>query len=114
MPTRYIRTFGFKDSLTDDQVLDQWKFLLDEVVPALKKVSGVRAVNLFSGAGALRADLTITIDMDDAGVYERALADASLRGLLGRMYGAWDLRTAGQQFRREITPQLIQALSGTG
>ena len=111
MATRYIRTFSFKDSLSDAQIWEEWKYIFDQVVPALKKVSGVRDCKIYAGAGALRASLTVTIDMDDAGVYERALADPAVRSLLGRMYGAWDLKTATQAFRREVTPQLIQALS---
>jgi hypothetical protein len=52
--------------------------------------------------------------MDDAGVYERGLVDPELRKLLGRFYGAIDLKTAGQSFRREVTAELIRALSSTG
>jgi hypothetical protein len=114
MATRYIRNFSFKDSLTDAEVLEELKFFLEQVAPAIAKVPGVRAVNLFSGAGALRADLTISLDMDNAGVYESALVSAELRGMLGRMYGAWDMKSSSQTFRREVTPQLIQALSGAG
>ena len=112
MPTRYFRRFNFRDSLTDAQVLDEWKFIMDQVLPAARKVQGVRAINLYSRAGALRADLSVTIDMDDAVVYERLLMSAELRGMLGRMYGAWDMKSSTQVCRREVTPQLIQALSG--
>lgn len=114
MATLYTRTFNFKDSLSDKEVLDEWKFLMEEVVPAVEKVEGVRSIKLYSGAGALRADITVLIEMDDAAGYERLLLDAEVRKLLGRVYTAWDLKTAGQSFRREITPQLIQALSSSG
>jgi len=40
--------------------------------------------------------------MEDASVYERAMVDPVLRKLLGRFYGAIDLKTAGQSFRREV------------
>ena len=50
----------------------------------------------------------------DASVYERAVVDPVLRKLLGRFYGAIDLKTAGQSFRREVTAELIRALSSTG
>jgi len=53
-------------------------------------------------------------DMEDASVYERAVVDPVLRKLLGRFYGAIDLKTAGQSFRREVTAELIRALSSTG
>ncbi len=31
-----------------------------------------------------------------------------------RVYGAWDLKTASQYFVREVTPELIRALSSPG
>jgi hypothetical protein len=86
---------------------------MDEVVPAIQKVSGVRSAKLYSGAGALRADITAQFEMDDAAAYERLLYDAQVRKLLGRAYGAWDLKTSTQSFRREVTPELIRALSST-
>lgn len=52
-------------------------------------------------------------EMDDAGVYERILADPSLRPLIAKTYAAWDMPTAGQMFVREVTPELIRALSET-
>jgi hypothetical protein len=113
MPTLYTRTFNLKDSLSDTEVLDQWRFLMEEIVPACQRVRGTRSVKVYSGAGALRADITVLWDMDDASVYERAMVDPVLRKLLGRFYGAIDLKTAGQSFRREVTPELIRALSST-
>lgn len=114
MPTLYTRTFHLKDSLSDAEVLDQWRFLMEKVVPAVQQVRGTRSVKVYSGAGALRADITLLWDMEDASVYERALVDPELRKLLGRFYGAIDLKTAGQSFRREVTAELIRALSSTG
>jgi len=114
MATTYVRNFSFKDSLSDSEALAELSFLMEEVVPAIAKVNGVRGVKVFSGAGALRAHLTATIEMDDAGVYERLLMDATVRRLLGRTYGAWDLKNSSQAFYREITPELIKALSSTG
>ena len=113
MATMYVRRFNFKDSLSDAQVIEELKWLLNEAVPAVQRVPGIKSCRLFSGAGALRADLTVTIEMDDGGVYERLLTDPGVRLLLGRLYGSWDLKTATQVFRREITPQLIGALSST-
>jgi hypothetical protein len=114
MATLYTRTFNFKESLSDEQVLKEWQFVLEEVTPALQHVSGIRSVKSYSGAGALRADLSVLAEMEDASAYERLLLDASVRKLLGRLYGAWDLKTAGQSFRREVTPELIRALSSAG
>ena len=114
MTTLYTRTFNFKDALSDEQVLAEWRFALDELLPAIQHVSGVRSAKFYSGAGALRADLIALIEMDDAGVYERLLAEPTVRTLLGRMYGNWDLTTAGQSFRRELTPEFIRMLSSTG
>lgn len=113
MATLYTRTFNLKDSLSDGEVVEYWQFLMEDVVPALQQVSGTRSVRFYSGAGALRADLTILWEMDDAGVYERALHDANVRTLIARVYDAWDLNTAGQSFRREVTPELVSALSST-
>jgi hypothetical protein len=114
MATLYTRTFNFKDSLSDEEILAEWRFLMTEVLPAVQQAPGVRSVKFFSGAGGLRADLSAQFELEDAGVYERLLLDAKVRTLLGRVYGAWDLKSAGQSFRREVTPELIKALSSTG
>ncbi len=53
-------------------------------------------------------------EMDDASVYEKALHNADLREMVTRMYDDWDLKTAGQSFRREVTAELIQAIGGKG
>ncbi len=113
MTTLYTRTLNFKDSLSDGEVLEQWRYIMDEVIPAIRNVSGTQSVKIYSGAGALRADITLHWEMDDASVYERALLDPELRKHFGKVYAAWDLKTAGQSFRREVTPELIKALSST-
>ena len=114
MGTLYVRSINIKDSLSDGQVLEEWKFWMDEILPAIERVDGVRSVKFYSGAGALRAQLRVAIDMDDAAVYERMLLDSNVRQLLGRAYSAWDLNTSTQTFLREVTPELIAALSSTG
>ena len=114
MATTYVRRFNLKDSLSDAEVIAYWRFLTDEFLPLIQKAKGVNAVKYYSGAGALRADLRIVIDMDHAGVYESLLVEAELRQRLGRFYGAIDLSTSSQTFFREVTPELIQALSSTG
>ena len=86
---------------------------MDEVIPAIRNVSGTQSVKVYSGAGALRADITLLWEMDDASGYERALVDSEVRKHFGKVYGAWDLKTAGQSFRREVTSELIKALSST-
>jgi hypothetical protein len=110
----YVRRFHLKDSLSDAEVLDTWTFMMEEMVPALQNVVGVHSAKIYLGAGALRADLRLVIEMDDAGVYERCLADPQVRTLLGRGYGAIDLTTSTQTFIREVTPELVRALSSTG
>ena len=114
MTTLYVRRFSFKDSISDSEVLDHWKFLVDEALPAIEKVDGIRSVKLYSGAGALRADIRVVIEMDDAGAYERMIMNPDVSKLIGRAYAAWDLKAATQQFLREVTPELIHALSSTG
>jgi len=114
MPTLYTRRFNLKDSLSDEQIVSHWKWLLGEFVPVVRNVSGVRSVKLYSRHGALRADIAIAAEMDDAAVYERLLMDADVRKQLGRFYGAIDLTTSEQAFRREVTQELVSALSSTG
>ena len=113
MTTLYTRTLNFKDSLSDGEVLEQWQYIMDEVIPAIRNINGTQSVKIYSGAGALRADITLHWEMDDASVYERALLDPELRKHFGKVYGAWDMKTAGQSFRREVTADLIKALSST-
>ena len=113
MPTVYVRRVSLKDSLSDAEVAAYWKWTLEEVVPALLKVPGIRSVKLYSGAGGLRADIRYVFEMDDAGAYERLLADPQLRPLIAKTYAAWDMTTASQAFYRELTPELLRALSGT-
>jgi hypothetical protein len=50
--------------------------------------------------------------MDDAGAYERLLADPQLRPLIAKIYAAWDMTTASQAFHRKLRPELLRALSG--
>ena len=112
MATLYTRKFNLKDSLSDEEVLEFWRHCMDVMVPAAENVSGTRSVKLYSGAGGLRADITFLWEMDDASVYERAIADPNVSKHVGKYYGAWDLKSATQSFRREVTPELIDALSG--
>ena len=70
MATTYVRRFNLKSSLSNKQVNDFWKTLMREFIPAIQKVKGVRSCKVYSGAGALRADLRLVAEMDDAGVYE--------------------------------------------
>jgi hypothetical protein len=114
MPTVYVRRVNLKETLSDAEVAAYWQFTLEEVVPALLKVPGIRSVKLYSGAGGLRADLRYVFEMDDAGAYERLLAEPQLRPLIAKTYAAWDMKTASQMFVREVTPELIRALSSTG
>ncbi len=114
MATTYVRRFNLKDSLSDAEVIEYWRFLTEEFLPLIQQASGVRSVKYYSGAGALRADLRIVLEMDHAGVYEGLLVDPELRRLLGPFYGGIDLRTSTQSFFRDVTPELIQALSSSG
>jgi hypothetical protein len=110
MASRYVRRFDLKDSLSDQQVSAFWSFLLNELVPAIRKVAGVNSCAVYSGAGALRADLRLAADMDNAGVYEGLLRDPTISPMLGTFYGAMDLTTSSQMFIREVTPDLLKAL----
>jgi hypothetical protein len=111
MPSTYVRRFNLKDTLSDKQVNDFWKFLMGDFVPAIQKIKGVNSVRVYSGAGALRADIRLVADMDHAGVYEGLLREPSISKQLGKFYGAMDLLTSTQMFIREVTPDLLKALS---
>jgi hypothetical protein len=111
--TAYVRRVSLKPSLSDAEVVAYWKFTMEEVVPALQRVPGMRSVKVYSGAGGLRADIRYVFEMDDAGVYERLLATPALQPLVAKTYAAWDMSTATQTFVREVTPELIRALSST-
>ena len=112
MPTLYTRKFDLKESLTEKEVVDYWKFAMDELVPAVLAVKGVRSIRLWSGAGGLRADLISQVEMDHAGVYEQAIMDLRSGQANAKAYYSIDMRTSTQSFRREITPELVRALSG--
>ncbi len=113
MATAYMRTFGFRDSLSDAEVLEELRFMMDEVIPAIESGDGIRSVKLYSGAGALRSQLRLIVEMDDASGYERLLANPDVREKLGRLYASWDLETSTQDFLREVTSDLVAALSST-
>ena len=44
MATLYIRRFNLKTSLSESEVLDNWKFYAEEMWPAIREVEGVRSV----------------------------------------------------------------------
>ena len=110
MPTLYTRKLDLKESLTEQEVIDYWRVSMKELVPAVLAVKGVRSIKVWSGSGALRADLIAQIELDDAGVYERLLLET--RQANAKAYLGIDMRTSTQSFRREITPELVRALSG--
>jgi hypothetical protein len=109
-----VKGVNLKDSLSDAEVLAYWGFLMDEANPAFERTNSVRSVKFYSGAGELRAQLRAVIEMDDAGVYERLLADPQIRPLIAKIYAPWDMTTTSQTFLREVTPELLQALSSSG
>jgi hypothetical protein len=111
MATIYVRRFDLKDSLTDNDIAAFWKYAVEEFLPACLKANGVRAARFYSGAGALRADLRVVLEMDDAGVYENILRDPALHEHVAKLYAAIDFKTSTQMFAREVTPELVKALT---
>ena len=89
MSSTYVRRFNLKSSLTDQQVNDFWKLLMGELVPAIRKVEGVRSCKIYSGAGALRADIRLVAEMDHAGVYKPCCAIRPSASNLGYSMGLW-------------------------
>lgn len=63
LTTLYTRTLNFKDSLSDGEVFEQWRYIMDEVIPAIRNVSGTQSVKINSGGGALWADITLHWEM---------------------------------------------------
>ena len=57
MPTAYVRRVSLKASLSDTEVAAYWKFTMEEVLPAIQGVPGMRSAKVYSGAGGLRADI---------------------------------------------------------
>ena len=100
-----------KDSLTDNEVAAFWRYAVEEFLPACQKASGVRSAKIYSGAGALRADLRVVLELDNAGVYENLLRDPSLHDHVAKLYAAIDFKTSTQVFAREVTPELVKALT---
>lgn len=37
---------NLEDSLTDEEVIENWRYILDEVIAALEKVSGTQSIRL--------------------------------------------------------------------
>ena len=111
MASTYVRRFNLKNTLSDKEVNDYWRTLLTEFVPAVQKVKGVNSVKVYSGAGALRADIRLVADMDHAGVYDSLLREPEISKMLGTIYGGMDMATSTQMFIREVTPDLLKALS---
>ena len=111
MTTLYVRTFSFKESMSDEDALNELKFFMNKVIPTIRNSSGICSAKVYSGAGALRSQLKLVVEMDDASGYEQMLLDPDIRKLLGRLYGTWDLKESTQSFFRELTPDLISALS---
>ena len=54
----------------------------------------MRSCKVYSGAGALRADIKLVAEMDDAGVYETLLRDPAVGKQIAAFYGAMDLTTS--------------------
>ena len=85
MASTYVRRFNLKESLSNQQVATFWTFLLGDFVPAIQKVQGVNACKVYSGAGALRADIRLVADMDHAGVYEGLLREPTITPVAGHI-----------------------------
>ena len=111
MASTYVRHFNLRSSLTDAEIAAYWKFLLKDFLPAIAAVEGVHSVKVYSGAGALRADIRLVAEMEHAGIYEGLLRNPSVGKHLGKFYGGMDLTTSSQRFIREVTTDLLKALS---
>jgi|ETNmetMinimDraft_11_1059920.scaffolds.fasta_scaffold242679_1 hypothetical protein len=112
MPTLYIREFGFRNELSDQEARVELQFMTEKLLPAIERSQGIESAKLFSGAGGLRSQIRLLVYMDESGCYEKMLANPDIRILLERLYSAWDLTNATQDFLREITQDIIDAHAG--
>ena len=62
MATLYMREFGFRESLSDEEALVDLRFMVDELLPAIQGSEGIRSAKLFSGAGGLRSQLRLFVE----------------------------------------------------
>ena len=109
--TRYIREFGFKDTLTDSEALKELNFMIEKLLPAIERGDGIISARLFSGAGGIRSQIRLFVDMENAAGYEKLLINPEIREHLKRLYSSWDLKEATQDFLREITVEMVAAHS---
>ena len=111
MATRYVREFGFKDTLTDSEALIELNFMIEKLLPAIEKGDGIISARLFSGAGVIRSQIRLFVDMEDSSGYEKLLFNPEIQKYLKRLYSSWDLKEATQDFLRELTDQIVSAHS---
>ena len=107
MTTRYVREFGFKDTLTDSEALKELNFMTEKLLPAIERGDGIISARLFSGAGGIRSQIRLFVDMENAAGYEKLLFNPEIREHLKRLYSSWDLKDATQDFLREITVEMV-------
>ena len=107
MTTRYVREFGFKDTLTDSEALKELNFMTEKLLPAIERGDGIISARLFSGAGGIRSQIRLFVDMENADGYEKLLFNPEIREHLKRLYSSWDLKEATQDFLREITVEMV-------
>ena len=113
MATRYVREFGFKETLSDSEAQEELKFLIEKVLPAIERGEGVLSARLFSGAGGIRSQIRLFVDMEDASGYEKLLFNTEIREYLKRVYSSWVLKEATQDFLREITGEMFSVHSSS-
>ena len=70
MPTAYVRRVSLKSSLSDAEVAAYWRFTMEEVLPAIQRVPGIRSAKVYSGAGCRlggTSGLTARSTQEDSG-----------------------------------------------
>ena len=45
MVTRYVREFGFKETLTDSESLKELNFMIEKLLPAIERGDGIISVS---------------------------------------------------------------------
>ena len=41
MVTRYVKEFGFKETLTDSEALEELNFMIEKLLPSIKRRDGI-------------------------------------------------------------------------
>jgi hypothetical protein len=111
MATVYARRFNLKDSLTDGEVAEFWKYAVDEFLPACLEANGVRDAKFYSGLADFARICESCSKWTMRGCTKTFFVILYYMNNVAKFYAAMDFKTSTQLFAREVTPQLVRALT---